>query len=211
MPLKRSIACLFLAATAGPALAQDSKPATEQVIVPQVERRDVKLPHYPSRDFALGVFAGTYATKNFGAAAVTGVRLGYHITEDVFVEGAFGRSKVSDKSFRQILPGGIFASQTETLSYGNVSAGYNLLTGEAFFGRNRAMATQGYLVAGIGSTRFADQKRQTFNAGFGLRLIVADWAAVQADVRDHVFSLDLLGKRQSTQNLEVTAGLTLFF
>jgi hypothetical protein len=35
--------------------------------------------------------------------------------------------------------------------------------------------------------------------------------ALQADVRDHVFSLDLLGKRQSTQNLEVTAGLTFFF
>ena len=34
---------------------------------------------------------------------------------------------------------------------------------------------------------------------------------LQTDVRDHVFSLDLLGQRQSTQNLEVTAGLTCFF
>ena len=30
-------------------------------------------------------------------------------------------------------------------------------------------------------------------------------------MRDHIFSLDLLGKRQSTQNLEFTGGLTVFF
>jgi len=47
--------------------------------------------------------------------------------------------------------------------------------------------------------------------GFGLRLILNDWFVMQADVRDHIFTLDILGKRQSTQNLEVTAGLTLFF
>ena len=40
---------------------------------------------------------------------------------------------------------------------------------------------------------------------------MADWFSLQADVRDHVFTLDLLGRRQSTQNLEVTAGLTVFF
>jgi len=40
---------------------------------------------------------------------------------------------------------------------------------------------------------------------------MTDWAALQVDMRDHVFSLDLLGKRQNTQNLELTAGLTFFF
>ena len=80
-----------------------------------------------------------------------------------------------------------------------------------FFGKNTAKATQGYIVAGVGSTDFAGQKRQTLHAGFGLRLILADWISAQADVRDHVYSLDLLGQRQRTQNLEVTLGLTLFF
>lgn len=49
------------------------------------------------------------------------------------------------------------------------------------------------------------------NVGLGTRLFLADWAALQVDMRDHIFSLDLLGKRQSTQNLELTAGLTFFF
>ena len=199
-----------------PAFAQSSATATpatatEQVIVPQVERREVRRPKIPSNDFAVGLYGGIYSTQNFGTAGVTGLRLSYHVTEDIFVDATLGRSKVSDESFRQVLPGGIFVNRSETLSYYAISAGYNVLPGEVFFGRSVAKVTQGYILAGVGSTDFAGQKRQTLHAGFGLRLIVADWFSVQADVRDHIFTLDLLGRRQSTQNLEVTAGLTIFF
>ena len=205
------LALLAVAALTAPAWSQEAKPATEQVIVPQVERREVKPPQYPSRDFAVGLFAGSYSTENFGAAAVGGLRLSYHITEDIFVDAALGQSKVSDENYRQILPGGIFANGSEKLSYYSVSAGYNVLPGEVFIGRGNALATQGYLLAGIGSTRFAGQRHQTLHAGFGVRVLMKHRFALQADVRDHVFSLDLLGKRQSTQNIEVTAGLTFFF
>jgi len=201
--------CTAALGQTGPAPSAAS--TAEQVIVPQVERRDVKRPKYPSNDFAFGLYAGTYATQNFGASTVSGLRVAYHVTEDIFVDATLGRTKVSDENFRQVLPGGIFVNRTERLSYYAVSAGYNVLPGEVFFGRNYAKATQGYILAGVGSTDFAGQKRQTFHAGFGLRLIVADWFSLQADVRDHIFTLDLLGRRQSTQNLEVTAGLTVFF
>jgi outer membrane beta-barrel protein len=201
----------LLAALALPVLAQTTPAAGNQPIDPQVQRREVRLPSYPSRDIAVGAFVGTYATQNFGASTVSGIRIGYHVTEDIFVDATFGQTKVSDENFRQILPGGIFVERSEKLSYYAVSAGWNLLPGEVFFGRSRAKATQGYLVAGIGSTRFAGQQRQTVNVGFGLRLLWNDRLALQADVRDHMYSLDLLGKRQSTQNLEVTGGLTLFF
>ena len=191
--------------------AGDSRPATEQVIVPQVERRPVKRPQYPSRDISLGLYGGTYATQNFGAAGVGGLRLAYHVTEDVFVDATLGQSKVSDDAFRQVLPGGIFVNKKETLSYYNLSAGYNVLPGEVFFGRGLAKPMQGYILAGVGSTKFAGQRRQTVHAGFGLRLLLGDGFALQADVRDHVFSMDLLGQRQTTQNLEVTAGLSFYF
>ncbi len=196
----------------GSAFAQQtSRPDSNQVVVPEVERRDVRLPKFPSKDIAVGLFGGTYATQNFGAAAVVGARLGYHVTEDWFVEATLGQSKVSDDAFRQVLPGGIFVSNTETLKYYSVSAGYNLLPGEVFPTAKRAKATAIYLVAGVGSTKFNDQRSQTINFGLGGRLLLTDRAALQFDLRDHLYSLDLLGKRQSTQNLELTGGLSYFF
>ena len=183
----------------------------QQVIVPEVERREVKLPKFPSKDIAVGLFAGTYATQNFGAAAVVGGRLGYHVTEDWFVEATLGQSKVSDEAFRQVLPGGIFTDPKEKLSYYEFSAGYNLLPGEVFPTAKRAKATAIYLVAGVGSTKFNQQRSQTIAFGLGGRLLLTERAAVQFDIRDHIFSLDLLGKRQSTHNLELTGGFTYYF
>ena len=186
-------------------------PASEPVVVPDVDRRGIRLPKFPSSDFEVGIYGGTYATQNFGTNAVGGVRLGYHITEDFFVEGAYGITKVNDALFRQILPGGIFPVPSEKLTYYNLSAGYNVLPGEVFLLSKRAMPAALYIIAGVGSTKFDQQRRPTLNFGFGYRVFVNNHFAVQLDMRDHVFSLDLLGKRESTQNLELTAGLAVFF
>lgn len=212
-----SLSMSVLAATlAMPALAADqaletSKPGNDQVVVPEVDRRDIKMPRFPSNDFEVGVYTGTYSTQNFGSSLVGGLRLGYHVTEDIFVEAVYAQTKVSDEAFRQVLPGGVFAQPKEKLKYYNLSAGYNLLPGEVFLGGKRAKASAIYVIGGVGSTNFNDQRRQTFNLGLGARLFLNDKAALQVDMRDHIFSLDILGKRQSTQNLEMTAGFTYFF
>jgi outer membrane beta-barrel protein len=189
--------------------APAGQPANEQVVVPQVERREVKLPRFPSNDIEIGVFAGTYATQNFGSSVVAGLRLGYHITEDIFVEGAYGRSRVSDEAFQQILPAPIFGKTS--LTYYNLSAGYNVLPGEVFIGSKRAKASALYIIGGVGSTNFNRQRHQTFNVGMGVRVLFTDRFALQVDMRDHIFSSDILGKNQTTQNLEFTGGITFFF
>ncbi|MCW5636667.1 MAG: outer membrane beta-barrel domain-containing protein [Rubrivivax sp.] len=185
--------------------------AAPPVVEPQVARRDLKLPEYPSRDFEIGLVGGIYSTQNFGSSSVTGLRLGYHITEDFFVTAQYGQTKVSDESFRQILPGGIFVNRTETLKYYTLAIGYNLLPGEVFFGRGNAKLSQGYVLAGAGTTDFAGQSKQTIDVGFGLRLLWSQRFSLQAEVRDHMFSLDLLGRRETTHNPEITFGLTLIF
>lgn len=196
---------------AGPTTGAPAQAAAPSVVEPQVARRDLKLPNYPSRDFEIGLFAGTYSTQNFGTSGVSGVRLGYHITEDFFVTAQYGSTKVSDESFRQILPGGIFVNRTETLKYYTLAMGYNLLPGEVFFGRSNAKLSQGYVLAGAGTTDFAGQRKQTIDIGFGLRLLWNQRFALQAEVRDHMFSLDLLGRRETTHNPELTFGLTVLF
>lgn len=215
-PQQKLLAAALLAcAAAAPVFAQTQpqpQPGNEQVIQPEVERRELRLPKFPSKDFEIGLYAGTYSTENFGASAVGGLRLGYHITEDFFVQGVYGATKVSDEAFRQIFPGGgVFPQEKEKLTYYNLSAGYNVLPGEVFIGRNRAFASQVYVMAGVGSTKFLEQKKQTVNVGFGLRVLFLDRMSLQVDLRDHVYSLDLLGKRTSTQNLELTTGLSYYF
>jgi outer membrane beta-barrel protein len=183
----------------------------DQVVVPALERRAVQKPRFPSNDFALGAFVGTYSTQNFGAAQVTGVRLGYHLTEDYFAEAVVAQTQVSDEAFRQILPGGIFVNETEKLSYYNLSLGYNVLPGEVFTGSQTAWPFALYFIGGIGSTSIAQQNRQTLNFGTGMRVFLNDHVAVQIDARDHIFSLDLLGKPQTTHNLEWSVGVTASF
>jgi len=214
MNTTRILIALSFAATALPALAQSTAPApapSEPVVVPEVDRRDVRKPRYPSNDFELGLYTGAYATENFGTSWVYGARIGYHLTEDFFVQGVYAQTKVTDEAFRQILPGGIFESKTQKLNYYNLSVGYNILPGEVFLFSSRARPSQLFIIGGVGSTKFVDQNKPTYNFGFGFRVFMTDYASLQLDLRDHIFSLDLLGKSQSTQNLELTAGLSFYF
>lgn len=204
----------LLALTGANALAaptSDQPNPNEPVVQPQVDRREVKLPRFPSNDFEVGLFGGAYSVQNFGASAAGGLRLGYHITEDYFVEAALGTSRVKDEAFRRVLPGGIFPTGSERLQYANLSLGVNLLPGEVFLGRNRALPSSFYLIAGVGTTRFASQRQQSFNLGLGTKVYLRDWLALRVDLRNHLFPLDLLGKRESTQNLELTSGLSFLF
>jgi outer membrane beta-barrel protein len=205
------LALAMLAIGANAFAADPSAKPTDQVVVPQVDRRNISVPRLPSNDFEIGAFVGTYATQNFGSSAVGGLRLGYHVTEDFFVEGVYAQTKVSDESFRQVLPGGVFPDEKEKLSYYNLSIGYNVLPGEVFIGGKRAKPSAFYLIGGVGSTKFDQQRRPTYNVGFGFRVFLIDAVALQLDMRDHIYSIDLLGKRQSTQNLELTGGLSVYF
>jgi outer membrane beta-barrel protein len=204
---------IFVSSAAEAQTPAAQQPANEQVIVPQVDRRDVKVPKFPSNDFEVGLFAGSYATQNFGTHVVSGIRLGYHLTEDIFVQSAFGRTKADDGVYRRLIGtgGGVFDTETVKVSYYNLSFGYNVMPGEVFFGRSTAKATALYLIGGVGSTKFDKQRRQTFNVGWGVRLMLADWASLQVDMRDHIYSLDVLGKRENTQNIEMSAGLSFYF
>jgi outer membrane beta-barrel protein len=210
---KNLLLALCLASAGLPVLAQSTAPAppAEPVVVPQVDRRDVKLPRYPSNDFELGAYTGAFATENFGTSWVYGARVGYHLTEDFFVQAVYGQTKVSDEAFRQILPGGVFGSKTEKLTYYNLSVGYNILPGEVFLFSSRARPSQRFLIGGVGSTKFVDQRKPTYNFGFGFRVFLTDYASLQLDLRDHIFDLDLLGKNRTTQNLELTTGLSFYF
>ncbi len=193
--------------------AVTGEPADQQPIIdPQVERREIRRPQIDTEDFEIGAYYGILGIEDFESHAVYGARLAYHLNEDFFLEATLGQSKAGRTSYENL------SGQSELLTdderdytYYALSAGWNVLPGEVFVGKNRSYNSAFYLVAGIGSTNFAGDDRFTVSGGFGYRVLPADWIAVHFDVRDHVYDIDLLGEKKIVNNLEAHLGLSVFF
>ena len=183
----------------------------EPLVVREPEVREVDVNAIDSENFELGVFAGIMHVEDFGSDMLTGLRLSYHVTEDFFVEAAYGRTKLGETSY-ELLSGGaqLLTDDERDVTYYSASVGWNLFPGEAFVG---GWAFRGglYLVAGAGSTEFGGDDVFTINAGVGYRLAATDWLAFHVDVRDHYFESDLLGVNEGKHNVEFSGGLTFFF
>jgi outer membrane beta-barrel protein len=192
--------------------AQPKDLELEPLVVREPERRDIDVDDIDSENFEIGAYGGILNIQDFGSNTVYGARAAYHITEDFFVEGVYGRSELGETSFER-LSGNVelLTDDERQFSYYNVSVGYNVLPGEAFIGRKYAFKGGLYLVAGAGSSDFAGDQRFTVSGGFGYRVAMTDWLALRVDVRDYVFQSDLLGSEETLHNLEFTGAMTLFF
>jgi outer membrane beta-barrel protein len=190
----------------------DSDSSPPQVIEPQVQRRTIKVPKIAAKNIELGAYYGELSIQDFGAQPVAGVRMDYHVTEDFFFEGTYGRAKGGKTSF-EILGGGVqlLTDAERRFTYYNLSLGYNLLPGEVFIGRNLAMTSALYMIGGVGSVTFAGSDNFTLNFGAGYRVLPTDWLALHIDVQDLVFQSDLFGVNELKNNLQADLGATVFF
>jgi outer membrane beta-barrel protein len=183
-----------------------------RVIEPQVARRDIKRPGIDDENFEIGLHYGFLSIEDFETNPVYGVSATYHVTEDFFFKGEWGRSEAGRTSFETL--GGNVQLLTEDerrFTYYGLSVGYNFLPGEVFIGRNLAMTSSFYVLGGIGSTEFGGDKQLTYNFGAGFRVLPSDWLAVHLSVQDRVFDSDILGRTKVTNNIEMVLGVTAFF
>jgi outer membrane beta-barrel protein len=182
------------------------------VVVPQVQRRTITVPKIKSNNVELGAYYGELSIQDFGTQPVEGLRLDYHITEDFFFEGSYGRATAGKTSF-ELLSGGIqlLSNAERRFTYYNLSLGYNVLPGETFIGHKLAMTSALYLIGGIGSVQFAGDQNFTVNFGAGYRILPTDWLALHLDVQDLVFRTDIFTVYRLQNNLQATLGLSVFF
>ena len=201
-----------LLAASGASAATPAELDLEPLAVEEPERRAVEVDAIDAENFEFGVFAGVMNVVDFGSNTLTGVRGAYHVTEDLFVEGTYGMTRLDETSYER-LSGSVelLTDDQRDLNYYSASLGYNVLPGEAFVGRDRAFKSALYLVGGAGSTEFGGDDRFTVNFGVGYRLIATDWLALHVNVRDHVFESDLLGSDDTYHNLEFSGAFSLFF
>lgn len=198
-----------------PVLAQDDssdEDELEQVITPDLKRRQIKEDDLDTENFELGVFYGFLSIEDFGTNGVTGATLAYHITESFFVEAAYGTSKTQKTSY-ELLSGGVelLTEDQRDLAYYNIGLGYNFLHGQIFMADKWTFNNHFYLIAGAGNTDFAAKDYFTTTLGAGLRFYTTDWLALDLSMRSHSFKHELFGASKSVTNLESRLGLSVFF
>ena len=97
---------LFLTLFATSVFADDNPPepesSQEQVIEPDIYRRDINVPRIDTENFEITGYYGVLDVEDFGTEPAYGVRVAYHITEDFFLEGAYGMSESSDETLENL-------------------------------------------------------------------------------------------------------------
>ena len=189
-----------------------SAEAPEQVIEPEIERRAVTEDDIDSEDFEIGFYYGALSTEDFGVNDLFGLSAAYHINEDFFTEFSYAQSTTSKSSIEVVDEFvNLLTDDERELSFYNVSLGYNILPGEAFFYDRWAFNSVLYLIGGIGSTDFAGDERFTISLGVGYRLLINDWMAIHLDAKDHIFDIDVFGEEKTAHNLALHGGVSFFF
>jgi outer membrane beta-barrel protein len=188
---------------------QDLPIEEEPVITPPAEDRPLKEARLDTERFELGPYAGIYAPDGFGASWVFGLRLTYHVTEDIAFEASYGMSQVDQTAFRRLTGRSLLVN--DDLAYWSVGASYDLFPGQIFLTRKRTINSAIYLVGGLGQVTMDDRNHFNMNVGTGYKLFVTDWFSVRPDLRLHAFETDVTGEKKLTYNIEGTLALALFF
>jgi outer membrane beta-barrel protein len=210
------LAITFLAMMPATELAAQNEEIDEDentnLIEPQIERVEFDESQIDSYDFELAIYVGVLALENFDTNEVVGLKIGYHVTQDFFVQGSYGKSESGETSFERLSGGAPLLSDDERdVEYYIFSIGFNLLPGEAFLTDSTTLNTVLYVSGGVGVTKFAGDDRSTIAYAVGYRTIFIDAFSVDIEMRDLIFDLDIFGEDETTHNLELTLSLNLFF
>ncbi len=207
-----ALAFLVVALPAAEVAAQSDEDAQTNLIEPQIERVEFDESLIDSADFEIALYGGFLAVEDFDTNFVSGIKLGYHITEDFFVQASYGSSTVGETSFEKLSGSAPLLSSSERdLEYYLISLGFNLFPGEAFFTDSTTFNTVFYISGGIGSTEFAGDDRHTLAFGAGHRTAFTDNFSLDIEMRDLIFDMDIFGSDETTHNLEFTLAINLFF
>lgn len=189
------------------------KPGAVQVIQPEVQPREVSEAAIDDESFEIGIFAGVINIDNFGSEPLYGVKASYHATEDFFLQINYAVSKAGNTSFEDLSGDNIrlLTDSERDYTYYNALVGYNIFPGEVFMTSSLTFNSAFYLAAGVGNTEFGGEDNFTTTLGTGFRIVLRDWLTWHIDFRDHIFKSDIINENETTHNLELSTGFSLFF
>ena len=197
--------------SASPVAASGPLGESPSIVAPVVTRRQVRQVKIDAEDFEIGPYMGVLALEEFGLHPSYGVRLSYHLSEDLFAEVNVGRSKGGLASYERLTGINLFPDSGRQITYYDLGGYYNLLPGEIFLGKGRALNTSLYVGGSVGALRFAGDNSFTVAVGGGYRVMVNDWLSMRIDLRDRLMRSPLPGLGRASHNLESYLGFTVFF
>ncbi|CBL46155.1 Hypothetical protein HDN1F_25720 [gamma proteobacterium HdN1] len=194
------------------AYAEDSiATAQEPGYEPQIIRTEFQEDAIDSENFEVGAFFGQMATERLGTNNMLGLGLAWHASEDFFFELSASRIAIQSSKLRDMASEvGETLSGSDTLTRYDLSLGWNVLPGELFIGKGRTLNTAVYLIGGLGSVDYLDDRQAAFHAGAGYRILLNDWLSFRIDSRASIFDGNS-AEGGRTKNLEMRAGLSAFF
>jgi len=199
--------CGLLALTSSSyALALDPNPP---VITPDIKRDARIAPLIDSELFELYTYVGAYKLDGFRAEPVGGLRIVSHFSSNYFVEGSFATGKIKDRSIVKMGLPSVF--EDDLMIYYNIAIGMNVLPGQIFFGKDRAITADFYLNTGVGQVVIDNNRNTSLHFGGGLRALPTDWLSLHMDVKSYFLRRSYLNPDESSHNIEYTFGIGLFF
>jgi outer membrane beta-barrel protein len=211
--------CLGLTACAAkPRKAEIPEPADScpppSAVDPQVLRRVVKRFTPDKGNIEVGGWLGATSVEDFSTNSSYGLAVGLYRSEDFFLRADVGKTTLSNNHYAQVAAYGfvpLTGSDARVLHFDSLSLGYNFLPGEVFFGRNVALNSDFYLIAGVGSVKFLGETHLAENFGAGFKVFPTDHLNVNFEVNDRMFSSTALGFSKNTNNIELRIGVNFIF
>lgn len=180
------------------------------VIDPEIERREVKVTKIDTEDYEIGAFTGFANLDEEKALGVYGLRAGYLISEDWFVEATylFQSGLIYDQ-----LRDAVDAQPQASLDYSSydLAAAYNVLPGQFFVGSRYTIPVAAYLLAGYGETSLLGDSFATLRLAAGLKILPQDGWTLRIELGNRLLDRPGLVLGQYNNTLEGTLGFGVFF
>jgi outer membrane beta-barrel protein len=206
---KRILLGLTWLTLSGTALAEA---LNDQVIIPEIDRREIGIDAIDSENFAVSAHVGIISIEDFESTELQVLRFAYHVSEYLFFEASHSQATGDQTSYEELVGGTpLFVDEDRDFTQTNIAVGINLFPGHIYINDSYNFNSNFYLTLGAGKTEFLGDDWFTVTVGGGYQILVTDYLAAHIDVRDHIFDRDTFGREETSNNIELTIGLSYFF
>ena len=178
--------------------------------IAQSDQREVNASDLNTEYFDVGLVAGIVNLQDFPSEVVYGLSATFRSSEDFFLQFNYAQANVSLSSYEKN-QGRLFSGDDRIYQHYDFLVGYNIFQGEFFTSGTNANLSALYAVAGIGDTDFGGEASFTYTLGVGYQVAFKRLVIFRLDYRNFFYSSNLLLESETTQNSQLTLGVSYLF